>query len=97
MQSEISYFPVFLDSVFLHEACRDPKSPVLSKEKPNLFYCRFIKNAFDFFSDRIHRRTQYETTLLGTGTPIPRIDRFNPCTLVEAGQKKLLFDCGRGA
>lgn len=36
-------------------------------------------------------------TLLGTGSPQPRIDRFGPSILVEAGEKKLLFDCGRGA
>jgi ribonuclease Z len=36
-------------------------------------------------------------TLLGTGTPDPRIDRFGPSTLVEAGSQKLLFDVGRGA
>ncbi|MDN5924033.1 MAG: MBL fold metallo-hydrolase [Xanthomonadales bacterium] len=35
--------------------------------------------------------------LLGTGTPKPRIDRFGPATLVEAGGQKLLFDAGRGA
>jgi ribonuclease Z len=36
-------------------------------------------------------------TLLGTGTPDPRADRFGPSTLVEAGGKKLVFDVGRGA
>src|SRR5262249_16879241 len=36
-------------------------------------------------------------TLLGTGTPDPRIERFGPSTLVEAGGKRLLFDVGRGA
>ena len=36
-------------------------------------------------------------TLLGTGSPIPRLDRFGPSTLVEAGSEKLLFDVGRGA
>ena len=36
-------------------------------------------------------------TLLGTGSPQPRLDRFGPSTLVEAGEEKLLFDCGRGA
>ena len=36
-------------------------------------------------------------TLLGTGSPIPIIDRFGPSTLVEAGPEKLLIDCGRGA
>jgi len=36
-------------------------------------------------------------TLLGTGDPIPRLDRFGPATLVEAGPHRLLFDAGRGA
>jgi len=35
-------------------------------------------------------------TLLGTGTPTPRIDHLGPSTLVEAGGKKLVFDVGRG-
>jgi ribonuclease Z len=35
-------------------------------------------------------------TLLGTGNPLPSPQRFGPATLVEAGQEKLLFDCGRG-
>jgi ribonuclease Z len=38
-----------------------------------------------------------KVTLLGTGTSGPRIERFGPSTLVEAGPEKLLFDCGRGA
>ncbi len=36
-------------------------------------------------------------TLLGTGRPLPAIDRFGPATLVEAGGETLLFDAGRGA
>jgi len=36
-------------------------------------------------------------TLLGTGNPRPAMTRFGPSILVEAGGKKLLFDCGRGA
>jgi ribonuclease BN (tRNA processing enzyme) len=36
-------------------------------------------------------------TLLGTGTPIPRPDRFGPSTLIEAGGQKILIDAGRGA
>jgi ribonuclease Z len=36
-------------------------------------------------------------TLLATSTPNPLPDRFGPSTLVEAGNEKLLFDCGRGA
>ncbi len=34
--------------------------------------------------------------LLGTGNPIPSLERFGPSTLVEAGAETLLFDCGRG-
>jgi ribonuclease Z len=36
-------------------------------------------------------------TLLGTGVPIPRPDRFGPSTLVQAGDQTLLIDAGRGA
>jgi ribonuclease Z len=39
----------------------------------------------------------FRVTLLGTGVPIPRPDRFGPCALVEAGDQKLLIDAGRGA
>jgi ribonuclease BN (tRNA processing enzyme) len=38
-----------------------------------------------------------KVTLLGTGNPRPSMERFGPSILVEAGQEKLLFDCGRGA
>lgn len=38
-----------------------------------------------------------KVTLLGTGTPYPVSDRFGSAILVEAGGKKMLFDCGRGA
>jgi len=41
--------------------------------------------------------TDFKITLLGTGTPIPRPDRFGPSTLVEAGEQTLLIDAGRGA
>jgi hypothetical protein len=34
----------------------------------------------------------FKVTLLGTGTPIPSRDRFGPCTLIEAGDLKLLID-----
>ena len=36
-------------------------------------------------------------TLLGTGSPIPEIDRFGPSILVQAGGQTLIFDVGRGA
>jgi ribonuclease Z len=41
--------------------------------------------------------SDFRVTLLGTGTPIPRPDRFGPSALVEAGDEKLLIDAGRGA
>ena len=39
----------------------------------------------------------FRVTLLGTGAPPPRMDRFGPSTLVEVGGKKFIFDAGRGA
>ena len=41
--------------------------------------------------------SDFRVTLLGTGVPIPSPDRFGPCTLVEAGDRKFLVDAGRGA
>ena len=38
----------------------------------------------------------FRVTLLGTGDPQLRVDRFGPATLVEAADQKLLFDAGRG-
>ena len=43
-----------------------------------------------------HAQEMFRVTLLGTGTPQLRLDRFGPATLVEAGDQKLLFDAGRG-
>ena len=40
---------------------------------------------------------ELKVTLLGTGSPIPVLERFGPSILVEAGPEKLLIDCGRGA
>ncbi len=37
-----------------------------------------------------------KVTLLGTGSPAPSAERLGPCTLVEAGNERLLFDAGRG-
>jgi len=39
----------------------------------------------------------FKVTLLGTGVPTPRPDRFGPSTLIEAGDQTLLIDAGRGA
>jgi glyoxylase-like metal-dependent hydrolase (beta-lactamase superfamily II) len=43
------------------------------------------------------RSSDFCVTLLGTGVPTPRPDRFGPSTLVEVGDQKLLIDAGRGA
>jgi ribonuclease Z len=40
---------------------------------------------------------EFRVTLLGTGNPRPVMSRFGPSILVEAGNEKLIFDCGRGA
>lgn len=45
----------------------------------------------------VHAQSPIRITLLGTGAPVPSIERFGPSILVEAGGQKLLFDCGRGA
>lgn len=42
-------------------------------------------------------QSSIKVTLLGTGAPVPSMERFGPSILVEAGGQKLLFDCGRGA
>ncbi len=39
----------------------------------------------------------FRVTLLGTGDPIPRPDRYGPATLVQVAGQELLFDVGRGA
>ncbi len=45
----------------------------------------------------VNAQSLIKVTLLGTGAPVPSIERFGPSILVEAGGQKLLFDCGRGA
>lgn len=45
----------------------------------------------------VYAQKNFRVTLLGTGAPVPSIDRFGPSILVEAGDQKILFDCGRGA
>jgi ribonuclease Z len=37
-----------------------------------------------------------KVTLLGTGTPLPSMERFGASILVQAGSENLLFDAGRG-
>ncbi|MEP7345080.1 MAG: MBL fold metallo-hydrolase, partial [Gemmatimonadaceae bacterium] len=43
------------------------------------------------------RAQEIKVTLLGTGNPVPAMNRFGPSILLEAGGQKLLFDAGRGA
>lgn len=45
-------------------------------------------------NDNAHEIT---VTLLGTGTPVPAMNRFGPSILVQAGGQTFLFDAGRGA
>ena len=40
---------------------------------------------------------EIKATLLGTGTPTPRLSAFSASTLVEAGSERLIFDFGRGS
>ncbi len=40
--------------------------------------------------------TAIKVTLLGTGTPLPIMERFGASILVQAGSEVLLFDAGRG-
>lgn len=40
---------------------------------------------------------EIKVTLLGTGTPTPRLGSFSASTLVEAGPERLIFDFGRGS
>lgn len=39
----------------------------------------------------------FRITILGSGTPTPRPDRFGSSVLIEAGDQKLMVDAGRGA
>ena len=39
----------------------------------------------------------FRVSLLGTGAPPLRLDRFGPSTLVEVANEKFIFDAGRGA
>lgn len=52
---------------------------------------------FLFVESSAKAQSTIRVTLLGTGAPVPSIERFGPSILVEAGDQKLLFDCGRGA
>jgi len=40
---------------------------------------------------------EMKVTLLGSGTPTPRLSSFSASTLIEAGPERLIFDLGRGS
>ena len=46
---------------------------------------------------RAARAQAIVVTLLGTGNPVPSMNRYGPSTLVEVGTRRFLFDAGRGA
>src|SRR6185436_9635209 len=62
---------------------------------------KIIRGIFFLFlmvvASSVYAQPTIKVTLLGTGGPVPSIERFGPSILVEAGGEKLLFDCGRCA
>jgi ribonuclease Z len=55
-----------------------------------------LNNLILSFTINLIMSPDIKVTLLGTGHPSPKLDRFGPSTLIEAAGQKLLFDCGRG-
>jgi ribonuclease Z len=49
------------------------------------------------FSAGAAEKSDFEVTLLGTGTPPPLMHKFGPATLVQVNGRTFLFDAGRGA
>jgi ribonuclease Z len=72
----------------------------MSEEKIRLR--RFLRCALEcalavcFVGSSVQAQT-LKVILLGTGGPRPDMNQFGPSTLVEAGGRNFLFDCGRGA
>lgn len=58
---------------------------------------KMILVVFFWLAPGIVNAQNLRVILLGTGTPQPRMDRFGPSILVQAGDENLLFDSGRGA
>lgn len=61
------------------------------------FFAGLLPLFFVSISCCTNAQSSIKVTLLGTGAPVPSIERFGPSILVDAGGLKLLFDCGRGA
>jgi ribonuclease Z len=49
-----------------------------------------------FMGFALAKEDLFRVTLLGTGTPVPSIERLGYSTLIEAGEQRLVFDFGRG-
>jgi len=58
--------------------------------------CLKVLAALLAFTPFLHAQ-RFKIMLLGTGNPRPVIERFGPSILVQAADRELLFDCGRGA
>lgn len=58
---------------------------------------RYFFLVFLLVSTGVFAQQDFRVTLLGTGDPSIRVDRFGPATLVEVAGQELLFDVGRGA
>jgi len=58
--------------------------------------CVLVSGLVLFATPVVASDNDFRVTLLGTGAPVPRIDRFGPSTLVEVAGQRLLFDVGRG-
>ena len=59
-------------------------------------FAAFVTNGIVAQAQNPMDKPEFKVTLLGTGEPVPSIERFGPATLVQAGGLNLLFDCGRG-
>lgn len=70
-----------------------PRFPTLTADRKLLNFLASI--ALLLFSLNVYA-DDVEVTILGSGTPIPSIERFGPSTLIEYKGKKYLFDVGRG-
>ena len=88
-----------MKKIWLFSSCNSFQNPLTIKidtmKRKNFkgIFLLFLIALFSYGNDQF----PIKVTLLGTGAPVPSMERFGPSILVEAGGKKLLFDCGRGA
>lgn len=60
-----------------------------------LFFVSFAQTSVNIDSTQANSPL-IKVTLLGTGTPLPIMERFGPSILVQAGTESMVFDAGRG-